>query len=51
MYVNMANKKVFYLQTERNNNITLKYFVNYIKKYTRYVLVKMLTATKTLCSI
>jgi len=31
-------------------NITLKYFVKFVKKYTRCVLIKMLTATIYLCA-
>ena len=41
-------KMVFYRQIEWNRNITLKYFVKYVKKYSRYVPIKMLTATKSL---
>jgi len=48
------NKMVFYRQAEWNNNITQKQYIKikhmyvkkYVKKYTRYVPIKMVTAVE-----
>ena len=39
---------VFYGQKVENSNITLKYLVKYVKKYTQYVPIKMLTVILSL---
>ena len=39
---------VFYRKTEINNSMPQKHLVEYVKKYRRYVPIKILTATKSL---
>jgi len=39
---------VLYRETEWNNNTPLNFLVKYVKKYTRYVPIKMLSVTKSL---
>jgi len=48
-FVNISITLVFYRQTKYHNNTTPTYLVKK-KKYTRYVLIKVLTANKRLCS-
>jgi len=47
---NISMNMVCYRQKGLNNNITPNNFVKYVKRYTRYVRIKMSTATKSLHS-